>query len=154
MRPHAAGALAATVVLSLACAQAGAAPPALPVRNGDVLYSKQLIKPHVRAHDLYASWFADGYARRLTRTPKSIELDPAASPDGRLIAYTRISLSRPGSQIWGCARTAAISASSPAAASPPGRLTASASSSSARASRACRSPRSPSCAPTAPTSGA
>ena len=100
MRPHAAGALAATVVLSLACAQAGAAPPALPVRNGDVLYSKQLIKPHVRAHDLYASWFADGYARRLTRTPKSIELDPAASPDGRLIAYTRISLSRPGSQIW------------------------------------------------------
>ena len=100
MRPRIAYTLAATVVLSLACAQAGAAPLPLPVRNGDVLYSKQLIKPHVRAHDLYANWFADGYARRLTRTPKSIELDPAASPDGRLIAYTRISLSRPGSQIW------------------------------------------------------
>ena len=92
--------LVATVLLSLACAQAGAAPPALPVRNGDVLYSKQLMKPDARAADLYANWFADGYAKRLTRTPKSHELDPAASPNGRLIAYTRISLARPGSQIW------------------------------------------------------
>ena len=92
--------LVMTVLLSLACAQAGAAPPALPVRNGDVLYSKQLVKPTARALDLYANWFADGHAMRLTRTPKSHELDPAASPDGRLIAYTRISLARPGSQIW------------------------------------------------------
>ena len=37
---------------------------------------------------------------RLTRTPKSHELDPDASPDGRLIAYTRILLARPGSEIW------------------------------------------------------
>ena len=87
-------------MLSLVCAQAGAAPPALPVRNGDVLYSKQLVKPTARALDLYANWFADGYAMRLTRTPNSHELDPAASPDGRLIAYTRILLARPGSEIW------------------------------------------------------
>ena len=66
--------LVTTVLLSLACAQAGAAPPALPVRNGDVLYSKQLVKPTARALDLYANWFADGYAMRLTRTPKSHEL--------------------------------------------------------------------------------
>ena len=92
--------LVATVLLSLACAQAGAAPPALPVRNGDVLYSKQLMKPDARAADLYANWFADGYAKRLTRTPKSHELEPAASPNGRLIAYTCRSLARPGSQIW------------------------------------------------------
>jgi len=100
MRLRSAYALVATVMLSLACAQAGAAPAALPVRNGDVLYSKQLVKPTARALDLYANWFADGYAMRLTRTPKSHELDPAASPDGRLIAYTRILLARPGSEIW------------------------------------------------------
>ena len=43
MRPRNAYALAATVVLSLACTQASAAPPAFPVRTGDVLYSKQLV---------------------------------------------------------------------------------------------------------------
>ena len=145
--------LVATVVLSLACAQAGAAPPALPVRNGDVLYSKQLVKPTGTALDLYANWFADGYAKRLTRTPKSHEFDAAASPDGRLIAYTRILLRARAPRSGRCARTGATSASSPVAASPPGHRTASASSSSARASRACRSPRSTSCAPTARTSG-
>ena len=78
-----------------------AAPAAVPpVRNGHVLYSKQLIKPDARALDLYAIWPVNGYNIRLTRTPKSHELDPAARPDGRLTAYTRILLARPGSQIW------------------------------------------------------
>jgi Tol biopolymer transport system component len=86
--------------LSLAVAQPSAAPAAFTGRNGDVLYSKQLVKPRTRALDLYANWFADGYAKRLTRTPKTHEIDPAASPDGRLIAYTRGLLARPGPQIW------------------------------------------------------
>jgi Tol biopolymer transport system component len=100
VRVRSAHALVAAVVLSLAVAQAAAAPGPGPVRNGDVLYSKQLVKPTSRALDLYAIWPVNGYAIRLTRTPKSHELDPAASPDGRLIAYTRILLARPGSQIW------------------------------------------------------
>ncbi len=100
MTARSASALLATVVMALALVQPGAAPAAFTGRNGDVLYSKQLVKGAGGPLDLFANWFADGSARRLTRTPKSHELDPAASPDGRLIAYTRILLARSGSQIW------------------------------------------------------
>ena len=101
MRPRSAYALVATVMLSLAFVQPTAAPAAFSGRNGDVLYAKHLDKgSSVRPFDLYTTWFAGGPARRLTRTPKAHEGDPAASPDGRLIVYTRGSLARPGSQIW------------------------------------------------------
>ena len=80
MKARSASALVATVLLSLACAQAGAAPAAFAVRNGDILYSKQLDKGTTRPSDLYASWFAGGPARRLTRTPK---FEPRAIPSRR-----------------------------------------------------------------------
>ena len=100
MNARRASALVGAALLSVACAQPAAAPAAFAGRNGDILYSKQLDKGTTRPSDLYASWFAGGPARRLTRTPESDELDPAASPDGRLIAYTRISLAHRGSRIW------------------------------------------------------
>lgn len=74
---------------------------ALAGRNGELIFARQLEKPTVRAYDLHAVWPLDtSQPRRLTRTPSSHELDPAASPDKRLIAYTRILLTRPGAQIW------------------------------------------------------
>jgi Tol biopolymer transport system component len=88
------------LTILLLAAPVAAAPTAAPLRNGDILYARQLVKPTTRALDLYATWFVSGYPRRVTRTPGSHELDPAAPPDGALIAYTRILLSRPGSQIW------------------------------------------------------
>ena len=97
MRVRGASALVATAVLALAFAQPSAAPAAFAGRNGEVLYSKQRSG---NALDLYASRPSGGPARRLTRTPEADELDPAASPDGRLIAYTRISLAHRGSRIW------------------------------------------------------
>jgi len=92
-----ASALVAAALLSVACAQPAAAPAAFAGRNGDVLYCKQRSGHSL---DLYASRPGGGPARRLTRTPDSDELDPAASPDGRLLAYTRISLAHRGSRIW------------------------------------------------------
>jgi Tol biopolymer transport system component len=90
-------ALVATAVLSVAFAQPPAAPAAFAGRNGDILDSKQRSG---RALDLYASRPEGSSARRLTRTPESQELDAAASPDGRLIAYTRVLLAHRGSRIW------------------------------------------------------
>jgi Tol biopolymer transport system component len=100
MRPRIAFALVVAATLSLALVQPAAAPAAFSGRNGDVLYAKQRVGPRAQALDLYATWFAGGPARRLTRTPKSHEGDPAGSPDGRLIVYTRSFLAHPGTQIW------------------------------------------------------
>jgi Tol biopolymer transport system component len=91
-----ASALVAATLLSVACAQPGPA-PAFAGRNGDVLYAKRLSG---RTSDLYASRPGGGADRRLTRTPDANELDPAASPDGRLIAYTRVLVAHRGSRIW------------------------------------------------------
>jgi len=66
-------------------------------RNGDIVYS---MHRSGSAFDLYASRPGESSARRLTRTSDADELDPAASPDGRLIAYTRVSLAHRGSRIW------------------------------------------------------
>jgi Tol biopolymer transport system component len=99
MRARGASALVAAVVMVLGLAQPSAAPGAFAGRNGDVLFAKQKLEPSARALDLYAIRPGNAAARRLTRT-KSHDFDPAARPDGRLIAYTRILLEHPGSQIW------------------------------------------------------
>jgi TolB protein len=119
-------ALLLAAVGSLAFAPPATAPAAFPGRNGDLVFARQLQKPEIRAFDLYAIWPTDtGYARRLTRTPNAHELEPAARPDGRLIAYTRILLARPGSQIWAVRKDGShqrfIAKGSDAAWSPSGR---------------------------------
>jgi TolB protein len=78
----------------MALALPSAAPAAFAGRNGDLLFAKQRYAQPTRLSDIYAITPAGASARRLTRS-KSDERDPAASPDGRLIAYTG-----PGSQIW------------------------------------------------------
>lgn len=91
----------AVLVASWLWVPAAQAPAAFAGRNGELIFARQLERPAIRAYDLYAVWPSGGtYPARLTRTPRSHELDPAASPDKRLIAYTRIDLARPGSQIW------------------------------------------------------
>lgn len=119
-------ALLLTALLTLALAPAANAPAAFPGRNGDLIFARQLQKPEIRAFDLYAIFPTDtGYARRLTRTPGAHELEPAARPDGRLIAYTRILLAHPRSQIWAVRKDGShqrfIARGSDAAWSPSGR---------------------------------
>ena len=80
--------------MSLALAWPSAAPATFAGRNGDLLFAKQRYAQPTRLNDIYAIRPTGAAARRLTRS-KSDERDPAASPDGRLIAYTG-----PGSQIW------------------------------------------------------
>jgi Tol biopolymer transport system component len=81
-------------MVSLALAWPSAAPAAFAGRNGDLLFAKETYPQATRPSDIYAIRPGDASVRRLTRT-KSGESDPAASPDGTLIAYTG-----PGSQIW------------------------------------------------------
>ncbi len=87
------------MAMALALAQPSAAPAAFAGRNGDLLFAKETSPQTTTPSDVYAIRPGDAAARRLTRT-KSFDFQPAASPDGSLIAYTRMFTAPPRSQIW------------------------------------------------------
>jgi len=86
-------------MLSFALTGPSAAPAAFAGRNGDLLFAKQRYAQPAGLDDIYAIRPGAASARRLTRT-KSDDSGPAASPDGRLVAYTRMFPAPPRSQIW------------------------------------------------------
>jgi TolB protein len=92
-------ALVATVAMVLALAQPSAAPAAFAGRSGDLLFAKERYTQTTTGQDIYAIRPGGASARRLTRT-KSQDGHPAASPDGRRIAYTRGFSDPPRTQIW------------------------------------------------------